>query len=559
MNKPAPSVIKAPKPGQKPAPPQPAPLPAQTWATCSSDDVAMVRIRARRTDDPAYKGHAIRNPMAWFPSDCKPTIGNHIVAYIDGRCAFEDMGEAIATAYSSDHRIYIVGWSTNKDVILKGSSTLEDYLKNTRAQVRGMFFHGMMGISPLFSTRIVENKWITDAINNLTNGAALQDSKLPPLGIHHQKLLVVQGQFGVVAFIGGMDFDPSRTEVNPGVGRPWHDTQFRIVGPAALECRKIFEDRWLDHYSTAALDQKLGASATASTADRRKLAFPSPTALDLSNLPSCTYVRGSRRESKSDSTIAVGRTFANMSKSGSTPYSFAPSGEYTAWSLIEKGIKQATRWIYLEDQYLVSSMVRQALLDRLKDSSFEFLLMVMNSSGAAAPDFKYLVTARNEFRRDLMTADPTKKKWGLYVLKQSNDPERLKWCGSYVHSKTWIFDDNYVISGSVNCDNRGYTYDSEIALGMADTNMFDIWHGESFATDLRTRLWHKILGLPHSQVRDWDKALRYWKKPPPPALIEDASAYELDNDLLPPTPFPSAADAANVEKIWTTLVDPDAR
>jgi phosphatidylserine/phosphatidylglycerophosphate/cardiolipin synthase-like enzyme len=204
-------------------------------------------------------------------------------------------------------------------------------------------------------------------------------------------------------------------------------------------------------------------------------------------------------------------------------------------------------------------MARKALLDRVKDPDFEFLLMVMNGSGAAAADFKYLITARNEFRRDLMAADPQKKKWGLYTLKQSTDPERLKWCGSYVHSKTWIFDENYVISGSANCDNRGYTYDSEIAVGMADTDMFDIWLGESFATDLRTRLWHKILGLPHSQLREWDKAIGYWKKPPPSALIDDASAYEMDNDLSPPAQFPSSSEAANVEKIWTSIIDPDAR
>src|SRR5262249_15255961 len=157
-----------------------------------------------------------------------------------------------------------------KDVVLKGSSTLENYLSNTRAQVRGMFFYGMMGLSPALSKRVVENKWITDAINNLSTGGAVQDSKLPPMGIHHQKPLVIRGQIGLVAFTGGMDFDPARTEVNPGIGLPWHDTQFRIAGPAALECRKIFEDRWLDHPFTAALDQKLGTTATASKDERRK-------------------------------------------------------------------------------------------------------------------------------------------------------------------------------------------------------------------------------------------------------------------------------------------------
>jgi phosphatidylserine/phosphatidylglycerophosphate/cardiolipin synthase-like enzyme len=251
--------------------------------------------------------------------------------------------------------------------------------------------------------------------------------------------------------------------------------------------------------------------------------------------------------------VAIGRTFAKGT------YTFAPNGDYSAWALIEKGIKQATRWIYLEDQYLVSRMARQALLAKLRDPSFEYLLMVMNGSGAAAADFKFLVTARNEFRRDLLSIDPKRERWGMYTLKQATDPERQKWCGNYVHSKTWVFDDGYVIMGSANCDNRGYTLDTEVVAGIADSNLIDVRIGESFASDLRTTLWHKHLGIPHALLRDWDKGIRFWRSPPPSAMIQDASAYEPDNDLTPPSNFPSAADAKNIELAWTRVIDPDAR
>ena len=76
----------------------------------------------------------------------------------------EDMVEAISTAISAEHRIYIAGWSTNKDTVLKGTSTLENYLSNTRAQIRGMFFHGVMGLSPLLSTKVVENKYYAKGV-----------------------------------------------------------------------------------------------------------------------------------------------------------------------------------------------------------------------------------------------------------------------------------------------------------------------------------------------------------------------------------------------------------
>jgi hypothetical protein len=67
------------------------------------------------------------------------------------------------------------------------------------------------------------------------------------------------------------------------------------------------------------------------------------------------------------------------------------------------------------------------------------------------------------------------------------------------------------------------------------------------------------LGLPHAHLRDWDKAVKFWSKPPPSAMIQDASDFEPDADLAPPSNFPSPAEAANVEFLWTKLIDPDSR
>ena len=557
---PKPRISEA-KPIVPPTKPIPPAVPTLAFATCLTDDNEMLKVRSRNMDDPAYKKRGMRRPLDWYPSSATPTSGNQVVPYVQGTCAFADMAEALSSAFAPEHRIYLLGWSTNKGVQLKPGTktTLEDYLVNTRAQVRGMFYNAKIALSPLISVSAdVENKWINDAINQTSHGASVIDGKLPILGIHHQKLLVVQGHFGIVAFIGGMDFDPSQTEVNPNTGRPWHDMHIRLAGAAAIECRKVFEDRWLDHPNTASLDQKLGASATATEAQRRAIAFPNPAQLSIDNLPSGTMPLSSRRFQRRLH-VAIGRTFANLTKMQLAPYKFAPNGDYGAWALIENGIKQATRWIYVEDQYLVSRMARQLLLDKLRDTSFEYLLMVMNSSEAAAADFKFLVTARNEFRRDLLTVDPKKKRWGIYTLKQSTDSERQKWCGSYLHSKTWVFDDGYVINGSANCDNRGYTHDTEVVAGIADSNIIDVRIGDSFAADVRTMLWHKHLGVPHAQLRDFEKGIKFWRSPPPSAMIQDASAYETDKHLTPASNFPSATEMRNVEIAWTKLIDPDSR
>ena len=36
----------------------------------------------------------------------------------------------------------------------------------------------------------------------------------------------------------------------------------------------------------------------------------------------------------------------------------------------------------------------------------------------------------------------------------------------YVHSKTWVIDDEFAIVGSANCNRRGYTHDSEASVGV---------------------------------------------------------------------------------------------
>ncbi len=531
----------------------------QVFATCTSDDEALSGLPDRKPADPSLRKRPVRAPIDWFPPSRRPTAGNEVVAYINGRCAFKDIAEAMKTAFAPTHRIYIAGWSTDKGVELEAGAggTLEDFIKNTRAQVRALFYDGRIAISPLIGIKTdADNTWIAEAMNRLPNGGAVIDGRLPPLGIHHQKIVVVQGQFGVVAFIGGMDLHPSRIKVEPANGLPYHDVHLRLTGPAAIQVRQVFEDRWLDHPDTLRIDEKLTGKSMLTRDSRRLDAFPTPPTLERTGLPSMT-VRSNSKNIQPDALVAIGRTFAS-GKAGAS-YGFAPKGDYSAWELIEYGIRQATRWIYVEDQYLVSRMARKVLLDKLQEPTFDYLLMVMNGSGAAAADFKFLVTQRNEFRRDLLRIDPQKKRWGMFVLKDSGDAERQKWCGSYLHSKTWIFDDGYAVVGSANCDNRGYTLDTECVAGFADPDSRRGLVGRGYPADLRTRLWHKHLGLPHAEVRDFETGLRFWQRPPSSAMISDASAFETDYNLSPPSDFPSAVDAANVEMVWTQVIDPDSR
>lgn len=529
------------------------------FATCTSDEIALGALPAltpaKELVQQGPGGHvgleiAGRDPEAWYPSNLPYRPDNDVVGYVYGRCAFADMGAALATATTDEHRIYILGWSTNKDTVLAGGKTLEQYLSGTKAQIRAMFWDGIV-LQPVPVIKVsvpTSSVWIKDLINKLPNGGAIMDAKHAQPATHHQKVLVVQGAQGVIAFVGGMDIEPNRTMVNPnGTDTPWHDTMVRLIGGAALDCRSVFQQRWLDHPDSAALDKKLGVPASD--------AFPTPLASQ--QLPSVTrpakggpipYAR----------TVRIGRTFPNLRKTGlGLDYSFAPQGDYTAWSLIEHAISMTQKWIYLEDQYMVSRMARQLLLAKLQQPGFEQLIILMNSSGAAAADFKYLVSERNRFRQDLLKIDKSASKWSLFTLKAASSPERQQWCGDYMHSKTWIFDDEFTIIGSANCENRGYTLNTEVVAAIGDTRRINAI-GAGFARLLRIALWHKHLGVPHAQLQDWSSGVAYWKKLPGTAMVQLSNNLEPDGDLGGKY-FPDSSEQSVVEKLWTTLCDPDAR
>jgi hypothetical protein len=104
-------------------------------------------------------------PASWFPDALQPTAGNQVVSYVYGRCAFEDMADALLTATSRVHRIYLLGWTCIKETPLKSTTsglpgTLENYLTNTEAQIRAMFWDGLGGL-----IRRVPTEWIDKLIN----------------------------------------------------------------------------------------------------------------------------------------------------------------------------------------------------------------------------------------------------------------------------------------------------------------------------------------------------------------------------------------------------------
>lgn len=232
----------------------------------------------------------------WFDQNLSRKVycGNEVEALVDGEESFKRMVEAIRTTGSNtggdeSHFIYMLNWYADLDFnVISGINLIGLLSSSYRANVqkRAMFWD-QLG---------TQNNRAVGQINKLGNGAAILDNNTLNLGSHHQKILIVKGQKGLISFCGGVDPNPDRIlAVNRQSGSPMHDVHCRIKGPAARELLTIFCDRWTDHPDSADLDNKKGALIG--------LGEPTPAATgDKYVQIGCTFGNGSRHRGISSRT-----------------------------------------------------------------------------------------------------------------------------------------------------------------------------------------------------------------------------------------------------------------
>lgn len=386
------------------------------------------------------------NWQRWFNTDqgMQPVRhGNKVIGLIDGPETFVDMVSAIKTASSKEHYIYMLNWFVDLNFDLITSTKLIDLLTNADkkgVQIRGMFW----------DQAGTQNTAEVKQINGLTNGAAILDNNTLNLGSHHQKVLIVKGEQSLITYCGGIDFNPDRnSQVSKQPGSPMHDVHCRIEGPAAFDLLNIFLQRWADHPDSAKLDKAKGGLIGAGE--------------------SAPAVVG-------DKHVQIGRTFGNGSKhagiknsKGQKFYSFAPNGERTAEKLIFHAIGQAQRFIYIEDQYLISMDASNKLKAQLPKIE-KLIILIPHSSISDLPG---VWNRRKRFIDNLLSDPATRSKVIICYRRQTGfppDPKKVlpQVPHTYIHAKMFIMDDKFAIIGSANCNNRGYTHDSEVVAGIFD-------------------------------------------------------------------------------------------
>jgi len=444
----------------------------------------------------------------WLPGQ-NTSSGNEVIAYIDGLNTFNDMVAAIRATTGPAHFIYLAAWNTEDFPLVPGEphSSLSELL--AQASARGVAVRALIyQQNQLFGAR--DNSEIVDMINGLATGAAIHDGRVLlrngfAVGAHHQKMLIVHGPAGLVAFQGGIDLD--RNRLPPAL----HDVHTRVMGPAAHWLYRTFVERWHDHPEAVSLAP---VNAT----------LPAP-----------------KRHPSVDHFTHVARTYGSSAKhgvspAGSPPYAFAPQGERSIKSLVLKAIQASERFIYLEDQYLVDMDISRALVAALP--KLKKLIILVCDSGAVVGEIFQVGRRRKAFLDPLLAAGPGK----VHVCTSAR----------YIHAKVWIFDDRFAVIGSANVNRRGFTHDSEQAIGVFDVNARRRWF---FAHELRMHLWSRHLGLPPRDTIDAVTASRHWASGQTRGEIQPFVA-DPAGDKAPDWKTNLALAAIGAD-LWDDGIDPD--
>lgn len=287
------------------------------------------------------------------------------------------------------------------------------------------------------------------------------------IGSMHQKTVVVDGRVG---FCGGMNmrqndwdtrshhlFDPCRCRFSrPSVFRarvkdglvaadhpPRHDFMARIEGPSVAHLEQNFRERW---------NRLLERGAP--HAERATYVPPPEPAV----LP----------EAPGRSAVQVVRTMP------------APHTERGILDVYLRAVAAARRLLYIEDQYFRSTYVSEAVAEAARRNPRLSVLVITSEAQANHPFAGAFCHAGFERIREVIPH------FELYSLRCVGRDGRGKRRVQEVdhHGKLLIVDDVFVMVGSCNVNDRGFEYEGECNVAIADP---------AFAATLRLGLFRDYL------------------------------------------------------------------
>ena len=369
------------------------------------------------------------------PDNCwKIADASRVKFLVDGAAYFSALADALIRAEES---ILILGWDFDSRIRLKLDSNfpnLGDYLNHLAEQRPGLNIHLLIwDFAMIFALERERPPLFGSGWSRHPRVHLHMDSAHPVGASHHSKIVVIDDH---VAFTGGLDLakgrydtpdhrprQAGRTDFNGTFLPPHHDVQIALSGNAAAALGDLVRNHWW-----RSTGERLRSPACS--------ADPWP---DLA--PDIRDVK-----------IAIARTEPD----------YAGAEEVREIeALLRDSIAAARRTIYIENQYLSSIAVGEALAKRLRDPNGPEIVIVVSQCSYGWLEGATMDVLRARLLKQLVQAD-VDHRLRVYcpVLRH-----RSKYCMS-VHSKLSVIDDRFVRVGSANLSNRSMGLDSECDLAI---------------------------------------------------------------------------------------------
>ncbi|MDO9338431.1 MAG: phospholipase D-like domain-containing protein [Caulobacter sp.] len=255
------------------------------------------------------------------------------------------------------------------------------------------------------------------------------DGSLPASACHHQKVLVIDGR---LSFISGGDLGADRWDTcdhldhDPNRRLPWgqryparHDVAMMAEGPVAQSAAELFAERW----------ENSGGGALPIPEMAEKSPWPDGFAEDLIDVE-----------------VALTRTEPKWRNRPETQ---------EGYRLHLECIARARRTIFLENQYLASPMIVNALCRRLEEPDGPEVIAIGPSASPSFFDRMTMDSARTRAINRLERSDRFNR-FRAFTARTAHDRPII------VHSKVSIFDDRLLRIGSANLNNRSAGLDTEV-------------------------------------------------------------------------------------------------
>jgi phosphatidylserine/phosphatidylglycerophosphate/cardiolipin synthase-like enzyme/uncharacterized membrane protein YdjX (TVP38/TMEM64 family) len=365
---------------------------------------------------------------------------------IDAKAYYSTLWQALLNAKRS---IAIVGWDIDSRTDLLAGQRGEQGPDGSPSRLKPLLTH-LVKANPKLSVRLLlwdytflyaaDREPLPTLNLNWSTPPQIEvclDDVLPMGACHHQKLVIIDD---ALAFCGGLDLtqrrwdspahkagDTRRTDTAGRPYEPFHDTMMMVDGEAALALAKVFHQRW----RAATCDALLPIAPCGDP-------WPCDIAADFH-----------------DVALVIAQTAPTLPNR---------SEKREVEQMYCQAIATAQNSIYIENQYLTSSALRDALQARLADTPALQVVIVGPETAHGWLEAKTMGAGRHRFMHSFADKDYGDRVRLLYpqtAAEQDAPTEAIM-----VHSKLMVVDDRFLTIGSANLNNRSMGFDSECNLAL---------------------------------------------------------------------------------------------